>query len=106
MHQKRPKKIADRTIRGHQSLQTKLVVRLVLLSWLRKNRSLVGEENPIITNPIKTINVSILKETGNHLYSRSLLIDFNINGKIPFASYSAFNNRGRYRFLRYRSPVD
>jgi hypothetical protein len=71
-------KIAEMTTSGHHNLHTKLVVMLVLLSWLRKNLSFVGEEKPIITSPVKAINVRILKEMGNHLYSSSLFNVFNI----------------------------
>lgn len=88
MHQNRPKNIADRTISGHHSLHTKLVVRFILLSWLMKNSSLVGDEKPIITSPIKAINVSTLNEIGNHLYPSSLFIAFNINRNNLYASHS------------------
>jgi len=89
MHHTRPKKIADKIIIGHQSLHTKLVVRFVILSCLKKNALFVGAEKPIITNTGKAINVTILKERGNHLFSRSELIFFNMI-KIIFQDYLEF----------------
>lgn len=63
---------------GHQSLHTKLVVKFVTLSCLKKKGSFVGAEKPMNTNPTKAKNVTILKERGIHLFSRSILISFNM----------------------------
>jgi hypothetical protein len=78
MHQTLPRKTADNTTTGHQSLHTKLVVRLVLLSILIKKGSSEGEVKPMMTRKTNAMNVRILKETGNHLNSNSLLIILNI----------------------------
>jgi len=66
IHQTRPRKIADNMINGHQSLQTKLVVRFVLLSCLEKVKSIVQAEKPIITNARKDENAIILKVKGKY----------------------------------------
>ena len=78
IHQTLPRKTADNTTKGHQSLQTKLVVRLVLLSILMKNGSSEGEVKPMRIKKTNAMNVRTLKETGYHLNSYSLLIVFNI----------------------------
>jgi hypothetical protein len=66
MHQMRPRKIADKIITGHHNLQTKLVVRFVLLSCLKKNISIFRAEKPIITSARKVMNVKILKVRGKY----------------------------------------
>jgi len=78
IHQTLPRKTADNTTKGHQSLQIKLVVRLVLLSILMKKGSLEGEVKPMRIKKINAMNVRTLREIGKHLYSYNLLIIFSI----------------------------
>lgn len=81
MHQTRPIRIADKIIRGHQNLHTKLVVRFVLLSCLRKLIPIVLPENPIKTRARNDKSVNIRHETGKYSLSSSLFILFNIEAR-------------------------